>query len=635
MKFSYTLLQRYLPGLRSKKALIEALSMHAFEAEDSGGKTIDATIPSNRYADAASHIGVAREAAAILRLKGVRMPRMEPLQKTRSRGARVSVKTSLCSRYVAREFTRVAVKQSPPWMRSALRECGLRPVNNVVDAMNIAMLETGQPLHAFDAEKIQGGIVVRTARKGEVIRTIDGAAYTLSPSVLVIADDEGPLGIAGIKGGARAAVTAHTTRVIVEAACFAPQNIYRTSKLLGLATDASVRFSHDLHPLLVDMGARRAAELLKETAGARAGGITDTSPCQPVWRRITFSPVAFKSLTGVVIKTAEALKDLRRLGFRVTGRPAQRGEPRWEAGNIVHVPPLRQDIETQADLAEEIVRLFGYGNVPSVSLTLSVGEHAIDEHFALADLVRDILIGFRFNEAYHYSFAPEGELELKNPIAEDKSHLRTTLREGLMKDVAENLRFSDEVRVFEVGKIFKGGERYAVGIAHGSSGKETFFAVKGVIQELLARLGLTDAFMRELPQDEGVEIVSYDRVIGKISKSFRAAYAELDMEELLKVVEWERSYEPLPKYPAAVRDMSLALPLGARIGNIMRAVEESNIRLIEDVDLIDEYDEGGRESITLRIVFRAEDRTLSSEEIDKEMKNITSLLEGKFNVKVR
>ncbi len=627
MKFSYSLLQKYLPGIKSKKTLVEALNMHAFEAEDGGGKTIDVTIPSNRYADAASHFGVAREAAAILSLKGVRIPGMRMLSKTRSRGAKVSVKTRLCPRYVACEFHNVIVKQSPAWMRSALRECGLRSVNNVVDAMNVAMLETGQPLHAFDAEKIRGGIVVRTARKGETIRTIDGATYTLSPSVLVIADNEGPLGIAGIKGGARAAVTAHTTRVIVEAACFAPQNIYRTSKLLGLATDASARFSHDLHPLLVDMGARRAAELLKEIAGSAVagGGITDTAPLSAdglVWRRITFSPDAFRALTGVAIKTKDILSVLRRLGFRVTG-------------NIIHIPPLRRDIETQADLAEEVVRIFGYASVPSVPLTLSVGEHAIDEHFALADLVRDILIGLRFNEAYHYSFAPEGELALRNPIAEDKSHLRTTLREGLMKDITENLRFSDEVRVFEVGKIFKGGERYAVGIAAGSSGKETFFTVKGVVQELFARLGLTDAFMRELPQGEGVEAISYDRVIGKISKSFRAAYAELDMEELLRVVEWERSYEPLPRYPAAVRDLSLALPVGARIGNIMRAVEESNVQLIEDVDLIDEYGEGGKESITLRIVFRAEDRTLSSGEVDREMKNIASLLEEKFGAKVR
>ncbi len=628
MKISYTLLKRYLPELTSKQKLIEALTTHSFETEDAPGGAIEVAIPSNRYTDAASHVGVAQEARAVLGLKKTAAPKLV-FGKTSGKRGTVSVTVKnplLCSRYVARECADVRVKQSPKWVQTVLIECGLRPVNNVVDATNIAMLEVGQPLHAFDADKLEGGIVVRPAARGERITTIEGKTYELTPDTLLIADAKGPLAIAGVKGGERAAVSEHTKRIVLEAATFDSRSIYRTSKRLGLVTDASLRFSHPLSPLLAEAGMHRVSELLQDIGAARPGATTDTAPRTPRERHVLFSFPHFERLTGLHLAKAEAVRFLKRLGFTVSGEK-------------ISVPPLRDDIETETDLAEEIVRLYGYGAVPSETPVLRVGAHEVDEHFAFATLVRDILTGFGIDEVYTDSFRDAGDVKLANPLANDKAYLRTSLAPSLLACVSENLKFYDSVKLFEIGKVFpKAGERYGLAIAAGDKRAETFFAVKGFVEELLEKLGLTDFAMDELAGGrEGVSVTADGKGLGSVVRERRYSYAELDAEQLLAVVDWERGYQPIPKYPAVARDLSLSLPADVKIGSVMENVELSDTDLIEDVDLVDEYidERGVRQGITLRIVFRSAERTLLSAEVDEAMHRIVGTLTRKFRVGIR
>ena len=622
-------LKKYLPELKGKKQLVEALNAHSFETKDAGGRTVDVDVPSNRYADAASHIGIAQEAKAVLGLKKSAIPEMfhGRIGAFGKGGVNVSVEdVGLCSRYIARSFENVKVEESPKWIRGVLEECGLRPINNIVDVTNYAMLETGQPLHAFDAAKVEGGIIVRKAANGEKIKTIEGKTYTLNPDILIIADKRGPLAIAGIKGGERAAVSRKTSEIILEAADFDSQSIYKASKALGLVTDASLRFSHNMHPVLAEGGMRRASELIEKIGAASPGKATDTAPQKPYRRKITFDIDRFRRLTGLSIKKSEALRYLKRLGFSADG-------------NKVSVPPLRTDVETDADLAEDIVRLVGYGEVPSEAPVVKVGEHIIDEHFALADFVRNALTSFGFDEVYSDSFWRDGEVEVANPIAEDKKYLRKSLAPLLIKNVSGNLRFYDAVLLFEIGKVFsKSGEHYSLGIGGGAKKKEMFFVVKGAVDGLLRALGLTDFVMYELESGrEGVMVKSDSKILGSIVREKDVSYAEIDMDKLLEVVEWEKMYRPIPKHPAVERDISLMLGAEARIGDVMKSIEESNLDIIEDVDLIDEYldERGARQSITLRIVFRADNRTLSAEEVDAEMRRIISLLERKFKARVK
>ncbi len=627
MKFSYTLLKTYLPELTTGRKLAEALTTHSFETEAVSGKTLEVSIPSNRYADAASHIGLAREAQAVLGLRKSNAPKLV-FGKTSPRKGTVSVSVrepSLCPRYIARECTDVRVGASPKWAQTVLAECGLRAVNNVVDATNIAMLETGQPLHAFDADKVQGGIVVRRAKKGERFTTIDGKPCTLTPDMLVIADGKGPLALAGVKGGDRAAVSKDTERIILEAADFDSRSVYRTSKAVGLSTDASLRFSHAMSPLLPEAGMHRVSDLLREFGAAKPGAMTDTAPRAPRVRHLTFSPERFSRLTGLRIGKTEVSALLKRLSFSAVG-------------SRVTIPPLRGDIENDADLAEEIVRLYGYDNVPSEAPRVRVGAHETDEHFTLADFVRDALVAFGFDEVYNDSFVPAGELAVRNPLSRDKTYLRESVVPLLLRNVSDNLRFYDTVNIFEIGKVFsRKAERYTLGIAAGSKSADAFFAVKGAVEGLLEALGLTDFTMDEAEDGHGVVVKSERKMLGTVSYETRAAYAELDLEQLLTVVAWERMFQPMPKYPAIVRDLSLSLAAAVKIGKVMECVELFDTELIEDVDLVDEYfDESGvRQSITLRIVFRAADRTLSAEEVDTEMANVASLLKQTFGVEAR
>jgi len=664
MKFSYFLIKKLVPGLKSKSELAEALNMRAFEVEGVSGDTLDINIQPSRYSDAASHLGIAREAAAILNLK-LQIPKissqMELKQKPENFDVLVRDK-DLCPRYTAQYFEKVGIKSSPDWMQKILKDCGLRPINNVVDTMNYVMLEVGQPLHAFDADKIKGSrIIIRKARAGESIISIDGEHYKLESDTLVIADSETPQAIAGIKGGKTAEVSAATKRIIVESANFDPVSIYKTSKKLNLVTDASVRFSHGLSPELAIYGLNRTAELLREVVGAEPREIFDSLVKLQPRRVLKFNLQKFNDFIGSELTQKQVDGFLVRLGFKSAGKDL------WE------IPDFRTDIQNHEDLAEEVVRLFGHDVLKPKPPQVAIRPSETDELISFSDKVKKILTGLGLDEIYTRSFISREDAgnfgfgarvqELENPVSSEFMFLRPSLTPNLFKAVQSNARYLNEVNIFEIGKVFykdggKVAEKLFLGVILASRERKNFFELKGLGEELLTGLGLVDYAMVEpeksdwvksftagyLKDDSCLKIESDSVLFGYLGefehdfKDWHISVLEMALSDLLPLVRGEEEYEPIPKYPSVMRDVSLLIDSSVRIGDVIQAIQLSNQKLIYDVDLIDEYaDEkwGNLESVTLRIVFQAEDRTLRSEEVDKEMGEIISLLQKRFKARVR
>ncbi len=638
MKFSYPLIKKLVPGVKSKGQIIDTLNFHSYETEDAPGDTFEVKLPANRFSDSASHIGVAREVATALNL-GFKESAGEKVRpgKTKPDFSVTVAEKKLCPRYVAWRFNNIKVKDSPAWLTQILKDCGLRPINNVVDIMNYAMLLTGQPLHAFDFDKLEGGEVKIRMAKGEAMTTIDGRALKLGKNVLVIADKNRPIALAGIKGGKDTEVDEKTKRILVEAASFEPSLIYRTSKELGLSTDASQRFSHNLSLELPLSGIAKAAEMLVDLAGARPGSRFDSYLKQIPKRILKFDIEKFNKFIGTDLSGKEATAYLKRLGFK-----SLRGDE-WE------VPPFRTDVENHEDLFEEVARMYGYGRIPAKAPEVALSPSGTEDRVILKDKIRHLLQGFGFDEVYTYSMISvrdaggkgrktDNLYEVSNPISEEFQYLRPTLEVNLAKVVADNFRFSDTAKIFEIGNTFRKigketGEQMSFGVVFADKKEERFFELKGILDELFKKVGLTDYNFEE--GGNFLKLESNGEIFGFLKNAKveggEMSFAEINFDKLAELVEGEFEYEPLPKYPSVVRDISIRVPGGAKIGDIIQEIQDSNLKLIEDVDLVDEY----KSNMTLRIVFQSEERTLTAEEVNREMTKIQKTLETKFGATIR
>ncbi len=634
MKFSYSLIKQLVPGLPTKKKTIEALNLRSFEVEDSKGDLFLVEVPHNRYSSAASHLGIAREAAAIFNLKLKELKISSPQPRNRRPPLRVVIDDpSLCPRYEARVFEIAKAGRSPAWLQNILKTCGLRPINVVVDIMNYAMLETGQPLHAFDAEKIEGNTIkVRLAKKNEPITTLDNQKYLLSEETLVVADSKDLLAIAGVKGGKKAEVDQKTRRIVVESANFDRVSIYRTWHRLGLATDAAVRFSHGITPALTSQGAGRAARLLEELVGARLLGAVDVYPKPVRGTIIEFDPEKFNNLIGAKLDRKVMVNYLVRLGFEI--KPGPRTKDRF----LVRVPVARDDVQIFEDLVEEVARIHGYNELEAKPPVIGVTPASEAETVRLKDKTRTLLVAAGFSEVYNYSFSSKksrDSYELLNPIASDKKYLRPNLEEGIENNLEANAKFFDEIKIFELGEVFKvSGEELHLGLGiklNKSKKGEAFLGLKGVVEHLLYGVGLSDFHFN--PEKNSLAIHIDNQSLGKIeARSASSALAELDLGRLTSYLTEEYEYRPIPKYPAVMRDLSLEVRGGLRVGEILSAIQAQASGNLRDVDLIDYYDES---HFTFRLVFQSDQKTLLDQEVNQELGKIVSYLAQKFNAKVR
>lgn len=620
---------------------------------------LDLKITSNRP-DLLGVYGLAREFSALFRTGLRELPLSFPEGPTPAEElAQVEVESGEdCPRYVARVVQGLAWRPAPLRIQARLLKSGMRPISLVVDLTNYVMLELGHPLHAFDYAKLEGGkIVVRRARPGEAMRTLDGVDRPLSPEILVIADGRKPVALAGIMGGEETEVGEGTQDVLLEAAAFAPARIRRGSRLLGLRTEASVRFERGLSPENVDFASRRFCALLASHSGVVAQGAVDVY-LRPSPRRVLFLRRArIPGFLGVSVPDQEVLDGLSRLGLRLQAK----GEG-WE----VEVPPQRQDLVREEDLLEEIARLHGYDRVPERAPAVSprVGTKAPEEEFA--DRVRRILAGLGLSEAYTFPLVParEAQVLLRNPMAQGQEGLRQSLFWGLISAVRENL--SAQVpggALFEVGKVFllENGvpkEEHRVGIVLFGrtdiplSGKAGYgpAELKGVLEGLLSALRVTD--WRLGPCDDPrfhpfrrATILLAGRpvgVLGEVNPELldlpgerRVLFAEVRLPPLLAHAR-PIEYRALPRFPASKRDLSLLVP---------EALPEEEVRariltepLVESVFLYDRYQgpgiPAGHISLTYELSLRHPERTLSAEEVEEAIQRILANL-GALGVRLR
>jgi len=637
MVFSYNWLQSFFKKkLPKPQKLAELLTMKAFEVTEvkKSGKdwTLDIDVLPNRASDCFSHLGIAREIAAITGL-AYRGPTSVWSYRDRASVSSVSVEVKdklACPRYTAQVVMEVKVGPSPKWLRERLELCGLQSINNVVDVANYVMLETGQPLHAFDGEKLEGKkIIVRLARKGEKIITLDNQKFDLDQSILVIADAKKPVAIAGIKGGKGPGIDIKTKTVVLESANFNPRVIRRGSQKLGLKTDASLRFEHGLDPNLTELAINRAAYLIQELArGKISKDFIDVYPKKVYPKRIKLDLDYVKSLLGEEISKKEIMKILRKLEFKCI-----------ENGSryiVVEVPTFRLDVSIPEDLIEEIGRLYGYEKIPVAFPLANLVPPKKNAEVFWENMIKDILKEQGFVEVYNYSFVPEEQtseaVQVLNPISSEYKYLRTSLVPGLFKNIQKNIHYFPEIRIFELGKVFRG--RLEKKLLAGAISPTDFYYLKGVIDLLLEKLGISNVWYEDYGRKSALIKVDGQNLGCLTENSF-----ELDFNILQKFCSEEHEYRPLSKFPAAVRDLAVLVPLETKVAEVLNLINAAGGPLVRDVDLFDIY-EGeelpeGKKNLAFHIVYQSDQKTLTSDEVDKIHWEIIKTLEKNPEWQVR
>jgi len=664
MRYSYLWLSSLLSKIPQPKEVARLLTLHSYPVDQlvkTGNDWVfDIDIPANRVPDSAGHIGVAREIAAITKT-ALNVPRAltkmsgEPA----SRAVSISVDEKTGCRYMASVVAGVKIKPSPRVIQERLISCGLRPINNIVDATNYIMLETGHPVHAFDYDKIAGKkIFVRFANSGETIETLDGMHVALSKNQIVIADTNGPLAIAGVKGGKRAEITPGTKNILLETAVFDSRLVRDTARSTGITTDASSRFSHGLPALMLDEVAERLLGLIQSVAG----GVAKKGFVSSRWSRRHKMPISLRrsrieSVIGRDIPEREAYDILVRLGFRVSKKSKDEF--------LALTPSWRTDIECEEDLIEEVGRIFGYGKVePRAPHMALLHPEESEEHY-FSDKIRSYFRAFGFTEVQNYSFVAENirsdavSLELLNPISGDYRYLRSSLAGGIFKNVRDNIGHEKSLKLFEVGDVFRSIKKspdthLLFGAVMTGSGRSEnlYFEAKGTVESLFAELGITDVWFEDIAGEK----VGWPFSPNTVMHPYRAAFCksdgttigvlfeahpelrlktpavviELSMKELLAKERVEYEFRPLPKYPAVVRDLAILVPKEEKVDDILDIIENAADGLLADVDLFDYYEENaigeGHKSLAFHLVFQASDRTLTDSEVNNHIEKITKAL---------
>jgi len=683
MKISYNWLKELVEIDLPPRELAERLTMVGLpvdSVEQVGDDYIlEFDLTSNRP-DCLSHFGIAREAALLCNSRA-ELPLLklqESEQLTRDVTSVEILDADLCPRYVARVVLGAKVGPSPAWLADRLQSCGIRSINNIADITNYVLLEQGQPLHAFDFNKLRGRrIVVRTARPGEMLRTLDGVERQLSREMLVIADGERPVALAGIMGGEETEISAETTDILLESAYFSPASIRRTSRALGLSTEASYRFERGADYEATLRAANRCVCLICELAGGTLlKQAIDVYP-QPIVRE----PVGLRyrrvrALTGLEVDKPEVERILLSLGFTI--------EPLLHEEEWMVLPPtFRTDISREEDLIEEVARHVGYDKIET---TLpgwgGSGSYLVNEDRRRK--LRQTLADYGFNEAISFSFVdgsrdelfrPGGAdaIELRNPIIENARHMRTNLLAGLLEAVARNFNFGTRnVKLFETGKCFFKNdseqrpderERLALvvtGLAREDDWKaqtETvdFYYLKGVIEALLDKLHLKDFYLERsassyLHPGQSAALIFDGRTVGafgRLHPRVAAIYkfkqpvfvAELELDRLLDLPAARIVYKPLPKFPTVSRDISILISNRLAYEEIKRAIEGLGIAEIRSVKLFDVYTgknlPEGSISLSINLRYRSDDRTLTEEEVNERHERVVQLLKERFGAELR
>ena len=668
MKTSMEWLSEFLPGEVDAKVAGEALTHGGLPVEtieQKGNDTvIDVEVTSNR-GDCLSHLGIARELAALLKqdLRGVQ-PRAAETGERADAATSVRIEAlDLCPHYTARVLRNVKMRPSPAWMVRRLEAVGLRAINNVVDVTNYVMFEMGQPLHAFDFDKLEGRrIVVRRAKGGEKIVSIDGHERMLKPEMLVIADAVRPVALAGVMGGKDSEVGDATVNVLLESARFDPLSVRKTARALAMMSDSSYRFERSIDPTLPERASLRAAQLILETAGGEllagmaVGGEAGYTP-----KVLTLRLSKLKAVLGVELPREQVMDALARLGL----------SPVLEGQSIrVTVPSWRLDLKIEVDLVEEVARVVGYDKIP-VRDEISIRVTAADPDAATMEAIWGTLVGAGYYESITVTFVSDqlvgnfvpaeakGLLRAEATVRKDNAHLRPSILPGLLEAVRRNESVGTMgAKLFEIGSTFwsdakgKAVERRRLALV----GSGDYREVRGTVEELLGRLN-ADREVKVLPDQRagyaagacgriewGGKVVGYvgrmDRgVAEKLGLRELPAAAELELAVLLEGMQHVPQLHAIAKYPAVRRDLSLVVSEGTRFEEVDAVVRGVRPENLEDVEYVTTYRgkplEAGVKSVTVTLVFRSPEGTLTSEQVEAAVGKVVGAAKEKLGASLR
>lgn len=630
---------------------------------------VDFEITNNRP-DCYSILGLAREAAAAFNKP---MRHHDPVVRGGAAGElsellEVEVPAEdLCRRYTARMVRNVMIAPSPKWLRQRLRANGVRPINNIVDITNYVMLEYGQPMHAFDYRYVGSGkIIVRRSEPGEALTTLDGNVRTLTPGMLVIADETKPIGLAGIMGGENSEIMDDTVDVVFESANFNGTSIRQTALALGMRTEASGKFEKNIDPLLTLPAVDRACELVELLgAGEVMDGVIDVLNDIPEPRTIELEPDRINALLGTDISEADMVEYLRRLEIPVEGHE-------------IRVPSWRPDLVGMADIAEEVGRLFGYNNIPTTTFRGAATEGGYTEAMKLENRAGSLCRSLGYSEILTYSFVspsifdqirlPEDSslrnaMRIQNPLGEDASIMRTVALPSMLAILARNNAYhNDAVKLYELAKVYlpKPGQILPDEPKHlvlGTYGEhEDFFKMKGEIEAFLRGMNVPEARYTAEKHDPtfhpgrcarvsvgGVDLGCFGQIHPLVARSYgidgEIFAAELNFTALLSLQLPEKTYTPLPKYPAVTRDIAVVCDEAVTVAALSDCIRAAGGRLLRSVELFDIYRgkgiASGSKSAAFRLTLRADDRTLTDADSDGVVSAVLAALEKELNAKLR
>ena len=632
--------------------------------------------------DCTSIIGIAREVAAIQNTR-IRYPDYS----ISDNGSDITTMTSvtieapvLCPRYAARLVTDIDIKESPAWLQDCLLSVGLRPINNIVDVTNFVMMETGQPLHAFDFDQLaENRIVVKTARKGETFTTLDQKDRQLDDEMLMICDGEKSVAIGGVMGGLNSEIEASTRRVLIESAYFNPGSVRRTAKTLGLGTDASYRFERGVDPKGTVNALNRTARLMIELAGGRlVSGLIDEHPRPVPTPTINLNVQKTNRLLGTSFDAQHIRSLLESIEFTIEKQTAR---------TLTVVPPsYRVDITRPEDLMEEAARLSGYDHIPLTHPKMPAEGQPMPKPLQVRNRIKQLMTGFGFSEAITYSFIsgsacdmlnldandPRREtVPILNPLSEDQAVMRSSMIPGLLGVMRHNLAHQEKnLKLFEIGKTYlaQGADTLPVETEmlaglwtgsrhhptwHGRDVKCDFFDMKGAVEALLQALGITsvqfagaaDDLCRYTRPGYTGRLSCGDRQLGilgeihpRLQQQFElkqtAFIVELNIDQMLPLISSRKSSRPIPRYPSVSRDITLIVDRELEAQSILQRVMQVGDDLIESLHLFDVFQgkpiPEGKKSISFRIIYRSADRTLEDEEVNRLHADTTARLVEEF-----
>ncbi len=679
MKISLDWVKEYVEIHLALPRLIEKLNMIGLLVEDWEEQEEDVILDIETYAnrpDTLGHLGVAREIAAALGLKMKKQswPVVESEEKT-SDIVDIQIRDGdLCPRYCGLVLKEIKVGPSPEWLQRRLKAMGSKPVNNVVDVTNYVLFSTAHPIHAFDFEKIAGRkIIIRRAGKGESLRSLEEEDLSLSPEMLVIADERKPVALAGVIGGQESAVTESTQDVFIESAYFDPVSVRKTAKKIGLSTEASYRFEREADISFPPSAALMAASLLTQMGAKATQGVMDIYPKPRKIKTVILRNHRVSELLGVEVEKDLIRQTLTSLEFKVE----EKTEGIWQVG----IPPFRIDVEREADLIEEIARFYGYDKIPAHIPPLRELEPVVDLKRKKIEKLRQILFHQGFDEFVNFGFFdPEKEsrfkslrkpIPIRNPVSSRASRLRTTMIPELLENVVWNTnRGAESVHAFEIGHIYfldkdKCKERLSLAMVsfgyldyhywQGRRERADFYHLKGTCEVLMTHLRYRPFSFQEENHpyfQEGFSLALRFKGktighLGLLKGEILASYsleeevwaAELDLAALFEKQAQSFQYSPVARYPSITRDVSFIADRSISYHDIKEEVEKLSIPYLEKFDLYDLFSGSsipkGKISLSLRFIYLHPQRTLLAEEVDKLQKKVIKSLMAKFQFQLR